>query len=89
MLKRARVVSSGRVTIPNTDDTSALQVITDYEWAVAGERGPETGIYLAPPYPDPRPATGEPIAWEGKLVTFRGQAYRRLGYEFDPSKPLH
>lgn len=91
MRKRARVVSWSKVTVPNTDSLSALCIITSYPYATAGERYPETGIYLGLPWPNPLPATDEPIEWEGHKVWIRGVQYNRVDHEFnpDPRKPFH
>jgi hypothetical protein len=84
-VKSAHVLGAGRVSIPESG-RDALQIITDHPWEVAGERGPETGLYVDPAAP--APVTGDPVTWDGRWVWLAGERWRKMEYEFDPNKAL-
>ena len=85
-MKTAKVISAGRVTIPNSG-RDAMSVITDLPYLVGGEVGTMTGIYVDPACPEPK--TGDAVSWKGGSAWVNGARWKRLDYEFNPAEPLH
>jgi hypothetical protein len=85
-MKVAKVVSAGRDTIP-ASGRDALRIITDRPYLVGGEVGTETGIYVDPACPVPKP--GDPVSWKGGSAWVNGVRWRRFDLEFNPAAPLH
>jgi len=79
-VNHARVISTGRVSVPNTGQP-ALQIDTDLP------NRAERAFYVEPD--TPAPVTGDFVQW-GRRKALIGQRWvRKIGYSFDPDAPLH
>lgn len=79
-MNRARVISTGRVSVPNTGEP-ALQIDTDLPDAA------NRAFYVEPGAVPPSP--GDWVEWGRRKALVGERWVRKIGYSFDPDAPLH